>query len=242
MGDQIGLTEAKAELLKKRLAKAKEKHTRASSSEMSGRSSGSLQPLTDGAPKYLSYAQRRLWFLEQFDENSASYNMYMVRKIQGRLERESFQKALKAVVDRHEALHCVYEVEGEEPVMKRRPELEVELREEDLSGFSGFSGIPGFSGIGSKQEEELKRRVKEEIGRPFKLERELPLRVRLYKLGEEEQALLVVIHHIACDAYSSNLFLNELAACYEKAKSGSDETPEPLPAQYADYAAWQREE
>jgi hypothetical protein len=223
--EQVKLTVTKEELLRKRLQKARERQAEGAAT---------LRKLRPGEPKHLSPNQRRLWFLEQFDEGSASYNMYITRRLKGKLDSELLRRAGTALLRRHEILRCVYVLEGEEPVMKEHPQPEI-----DATSFisEDFTSLPL-----DEREGVARERMSRALGRSFGLDRELPLRFYLYKLEEEEHLLLVLIHHIACDAQSVPIFMRELAAEYEGLVNGQGSGLAPLPVQYADYAAWQREE
>jgi amino acid adenylation domain-containing protein len=163
----------------------------------------------------MSSAQRRLFFLQRLDPESAAYNVVQAVRIRGALDVGALRAALDVVVARHEVLRttCVPgDGDPELAVSDHGPVLEVaDLAPADLPAA-------------------LARRA--EV--PFDLEREPPLRVLLARLGDEDHALLFVAHHIATDAWSCRLLLRELFGAYAGA-------PPPAPAiQYADFAAWQR--
>ncbi|MES1244348.1 MAG: non-ribosomal peptide synthase/polyketide synthase [Acidobacteriota bacterium] len=164
----------------------------------------------------LSFAQRRLWFLEQLEPGTAAYNVPGEVRLSGPLDVERLTAAFGEILDRHEVLRTVYEMRGGEPAQSAAPAA-AELPVIELSA------------------EEADRWAAEEARRPFDLERGPVVRATLLKLGPEEHWLLVNFHHIASDGWSLDLFLDELASLY-----AGQPVPE-LPVQYADYAVWQRE-
>ncbi|HEV7919166.1 MAG TPA: non-ribosomal peptide synthase/polyketide synthase [Thermoanaerobaculia bacterium] len=159
----------------------------------------------------LSFAQQRLWFLDQLEEGSAQYNMPAALRLRGALDREALQRAFDALVGRHEVLRTRF-VDGAQVIDEPAP---VHIRT--------LRGSP----------ETLAR---EEALRPFDLRRDPMLRVTLIELGRDEHALLVTLHHIAADGWSVDVMIREIAALY-----GGGTLPA-LPIQYADYAAWHREQ
>ncbi|MEV0370842.1 non-ribosomal peptide synthase/polyketide synthase [Streptomyces sp. NPDC050636] len=174
----------------------------------------------------LSLAQRRLWFINRMDPADPLYNIPMVLRLRGTLDREALRAALADVVARHESLRTVFpETDGEpwqEVLDPRRHPFT--LAEPDGAG-AGDTGalIAGFTGRG------------------FDLVEDVPFRAALLGAGPDEQVLVLVLHHIAADAWSLSPLAADLAAAYT-ARSGGD-APQwaPLPVQYADYALWQRE-
>jgi amino acid adenylation domain-containing protein len=167
----------------------------------------------------VSFAQRRLWFLDRLEGPSATYNVPVVTRIRGVLDRVAFAAAVRDVVDRHEALRTVFGLVGDEPVQRilESVSVEVECRE-----------------WGPDE-------VRAACSHVFDLGRDVPILVRLLRVGPEEHVLVVVVHHIACDGWSMGPLMADLSVAYEARCRGVEPGWAPLPVQYADYALWQRE-
>jgi amino acid adenylation domain-containing protein len=195
-----------------------------------GRSSGIVpRAHGDGAP--LSFAQERLWFLEQLEPGSATYNMSVARHLGGALDEAVLERALGEVVRRHEALRTVFrEVDGS-PVQVIAP-------------FGGFTlPVEDLSGLGEAEREgEASRRAMDEARLPFDLAAGPLFRAALLRLGEEDHLLLLSMHHIVSDGWSIGVLLREIWTLYEAYRQGGEPPLPELPVQYADYAVWQREQ
>ncbi|THA57666.1 hypothetical protein E6R62_06785 [Streptomyces sp. A1136] len=169
----------------------------------------------------LSYAQRRLWFTDQLEGPSATYNIALVRRLERPLDPAALAGALADVAARHEVLRTVYGAEGGEPYQEvlagARPQLEL-ARPADVT--AAVDAAAGYR---------------------FDLGRELPFRAWLFlPEGDGPQTLVLLLHHIAADGWSTGPLLADLAAAYEARLAGGAPGWEPLPVQYADYALWQR--
>ncbi|MCH0573408.1 amino acid adenylation domain-containing protein, partial [Streptomyces sp. MUM 136J] len=174
----------------------------------------------------LSYAQRRLWFLSRFEgEDSATYNLPIALRLTGVLDRNVLEAALCDVVQRHESLRTVFP-EGpdgtpfQEVVVGARARIALDVRAASPEGLADL--------------------VAETTGQGFDLTSELPLRARLFALGEETHVLVVVLHHIAGDGWSMAPLARDVATAYEARTEGRVPDWEPLPVQYADYTLWQQ--
>ncbi|HJP04027.1 MAG TPA: amino acid adenylation domain-containing protein, partial [Gammaproteobacteria bacterium] len=167
----------------------------------------------------LSFAQERLWFLDQLDPGSALYNIPTAIRLHGEIDRASLQEAVNRLVQRHASLRTVFPVFEREPTINVRGELELPVTHTDAHSLSADA-----------LEEELRRLGNE----PFDLAAGPLLRVHLISTGGQEYILLIVIHHIVSDGWSLGIFMRELAALY-----AGDALP-PLPIDYFDYSAWQR--
>jgi acyl carrier protein len=177
----------------------------------------------------LSYAQQRLWFIDQLQGGSTEYNMVEALRLRGELDRSALERAVAAIVDRHEVLRTRFvEVDGR-AVQVIVPELRIRVPLEDLSGMSRAS-----------QEQRIEAALWREREQPFDLSRGPMLRLRLLKLGEEEHVLLRSFHHIVSDGWSQGIFNRELAELYGAYRRGEESGLEPLSVQYADFAVWQR--
>jgi len=189
-----------------------------------------IEPVSRDGELPLSFAQQRLWFLDQLAPGNLFYNIPMAVRLTGELDVEALEQSLNEILRRHEVLRTTFRAEGGKPVQIIAPELPLPLLVEDLSH------LPE-----TEREAEADRLVQEEARRPFDLSQGPLLRARLLKLGDEEHIAVVTMHHIISDGWSMEVFIRELAALYEAFSQGR---PSPLPElhiQYADFACWQRE-
>ncbi|WP_408890509.1 non-ribosomal peptide synthase/polyketide synthase [Myxococcus faecalis] len=189
-----------------------------------------LKPREDkGQPARLSFAQQRLWFLDQLEPGSASYNMPGAVRMSGPLDTEALARTFQELVRRHEALRTTFRSENGVAVQRVSAEVEVPLRVVQLDG------LPE-----SAREAEARRHVEQEVLLPFDLSRGPLLRATLVRLSEEEHVLVVVLHHIVSDGWSTGLLVREVAALYGAYAEGKPSPLGELPVQYGDYAEWQR--
>ncbi len=178
----------------------------------------------------LSFAQQRLWFLDQLHPESPLYNFPVALRVTGPLNREALQRALSAIVARHEVLRTRFiSIEGDAAQVISAP-ANVDLPVVDLSGM-----------LKAARETEMRRLLQAEAERPFNLANDLMLRCLLLKLEASEHVLMITIHHIATDAWSAGIFSRELSAYYGAFNARRPFSLSELPVQYADYAIWQRE-
>jgi amino acid adenylation domain-containing protein len=191
-----------------------------------------LPPLTRVervGPIPASFAQQRLWFLDQLEPGSPSYNVPAVVRLTGTLDIEALERALREVVRRHESLRTTFASEGGLPVQVIAPEPVFELAVGDLSGVAE-----------AEREEEGRRRAFEESWRPFNLARGPLFRARVDRLGPDDHLVTVVMHHVVSDGWSIGVLIHETGEIYDAYSRGE---PSPLPEltiQYPDFAAWQR--
>lgn len=178
----------------------------------------------------VSFAQQRVWFLDQLTAGSPLYNLTTAVRVEGDLNDLALHHALNCIVDRHESLRTTFAVSGTEPVQVITPLRTLDMPCDDLSALDA-----------DRREEELARITREEARRPFDLTGDLMLRARLVRLEETEHVLLLTMHHIASDGWSMNILFHELAALYETACRGIASPLPELGIQCADYAVWQRE-
>ncbi|GAA1388728.1 hypothetical protein GCM10009639_15570 [Kitasatospora putterlickiae] len=179
----------------------------------------------------VSYAQQRLWLIDQIEGPTALYNLPFAVRLRGPLDTAALRAATADVVARHEALRTVFPVDGEGvPVQHILPPEEASI------AFATVRCAPaGYPALRDA-----------EAAHTFDLSAELPIRVTVFSLtptdgADPEHVLLVVLHHIAGDGWSLGPLLRDLAAAYTARLSAAEPQWEPLPVQYADYALWQRE-
>ncbi|MEI4623585.1 non-ribosomal peptide synthase/polyketide synthase [Bacillus pfraonensis] len=190
----------------------------------------SLMPMERGNNIPLSYAQQRLWFIDQFAPNSALYNMPMVCRLKGNWLPEALELGWNQLIERHESLRTVFhEVDGH-PVQQIRPYIFRPLPQMDLTKLSL-----------EERERELEQWVQTEVESPFDLEQGPLFRGQIVKISDEEWVLLCNMHHIVSDGWSMEILLQEWIAFYEEAIGEKPAELAPLPVQYADFAQWQRE-
>lgn len=175
----------------------------------------------------LSFAQGRLWFLDRYEGGSNVYNIPMVYKIREGVDAESLKKSIREIVMRHEVVRSVIKTGAEGNVYQ-------EAIDEDGQSFEIGERDPA-------DKEELKGELRKEVNHIFKLDRDYPIRVTLYG-KDTERCICMVIHHIAFDGWSQDIFLCELAALYRYYREGeTGRYPlEEARLQYKDYAVWQR--
>ncbi|MFE4130544.1 non-ribosomal peptide synthase/polyketide synthase [Peribacillus sp. YIM B13482] len=188
-----------------------------------------LMPMERGDAIPLSYAQQRLWFIDQFTPNSALYNIPMVCRLTGNWVPEALEKGWNQLIERHESLRTVFhEVDGH-PVQQIQPHAFRSLSQMDLTMLSP-----------EERESEVKRLLQQDTEVPFDLEEGPLIRTILLRVGEEEWVLLCTLHHIVSDGWSMGVLLEEWIAFYEEAMGEKAAELEPLPIQYADFAQWQK--
>lgn len=177
-----------------------------------------------------SYAQQRLWLLDQIDQGSAHYNMPSSLKLTGALDAQAVHQAFRSVIERHESLRTCFKSNGDaEPIQIIQSADDFSVRMSDLSGLQS-----------GERQLQLIKLMAEETGQVFDLSRDLMLRARLIKLSEQEHIVLVTLHHIASDGWSMPILINEFSKLYSAYSQGQGNPLKPLDIQYADYAYWQR--
>ena len=187
----------------------------------------------DTGPGPLSFSQERIWFLSQLDEISPAYHVTRAFRLKGCLNAGALQRALQAVVDRHEVLRTTYQVVDGIPRQIVQGGRAIELKTIDIGEMRQ-----------SVNWEKVRALTKSEIQQLFDLQHDLMIRATLLRLREDDHVLLLVMHHIASDGSggSSSILAHELSELYTACSCGDAPTLPDLPIQYADFAAWQRSE
>lgn len=177
-----------------------------------------------GAVSPASYAQQRLWFIEQLEPGNPAYHLPGVLRLRGPLDRSALQQAFDTLARRHHSLRTRFQAdEGGDPVQVVEPGIEVNI--ESLS---------------ARTDAEFEAQVRELARRPFDLT-EAPLwRVALVRMGEQDHRLVLCLHHLIADGWSIQVLLSEFAQGYRAAVAGQAPELPPLPLQYPDVALWQR--
>ncbi|WP_437675107.1 amino acid adenylation domain-containing protein [Sorangium sp. So ce131] len=188
-----------------------------------------IVPAPRQGPLPLSFAQQRLWFLDQLEPGSAGYNMTAAVRVEGELDLAVLKQSLAALVRRHESLRTTFGVAGGEPVQVIAPEGAPELEVVDVSAMPAAERGAAVQRLAAARAE-----------RPFDLGRGPLLRVTAVRLRDDELVLVVVVHHIVADGWTLNVLVAELAELYAAVKAGRPPALKPLPIQYADFAVWQR--
>ncbi|WP_371478781.1 amino acid adenylation domain-containing protein [Kitasatospora sp. NBC_00315] len=184
-----------------------------------------LVPQQRPEPMPLSFAQQRLWFIDQIEGPDATYNIPLAVRLHGAIDRPALALALADVVGRHEALHTRYPAVDGTPYQQL---MDADERSVPLAHTWCA-------------EEELPVRLAADARRPFHLGSELPFQATLFSVTEQDHVLLLVLHHIAGDGWSMGPLLRDLTTAYSARIAGAEPQWPQLPVQYADYALWQRE-
>ncbi|MEE1738089.1 amino acid adenylation domain-containing protein [Streptomyces sp. BE147] len=201
---------------------------------LAGRRSGRRNtiPRADrSAPLRLSHGQEQMWFLSRLDPDSTQYLVPLIVRLTGELNTAALAEAWQRLTDRHEILRTRYGLDGEDPVQLISPAERVILPLEDLSA------LPA-----DEREARVQSVITDDLFVPIDLARDLPVRARLIRLADDEHVLAIVFHHIACDAWSTEVIGRELSTLYTALAAGTEPDLPPVAVQYADFAAWQRTE
>ncbi|MCK6562463.1 amino acid adenylation domain-containing protein [candidate division KSB1 bacterium] len=177
----------------------------------------------------LSFAQQRLWYLDQLEPGSAAYHLPLAVRLNGPLNVAALEEACVQIIKRHESLRTTFELVEGEPVQRISPPALFKLEMESL-----LTVAP------AERDAEVRRRVREQALLPFHLATGPLLRLKLYRLAEDEHVVFVCMHHIISDGWSRGVFVNEMAALYRAFAGGNPVSLPELPIQYVDFAQWQR--
>jgi len=190
-----------------------------------------IPPRDANGPAPLTFAQQRLWFLDQLSPGSPQYNIATALRLGGALDARRLERSLRIIIGRHQALRTAFRIEREVPVQVVVPECRWDLKTIDLTS-----------------ETEITREIRrEEIAKrealtSFDLASPPLLRATLLKIAEQEHTLLLTVHHIIADGWSMAVLADEVAQCYQSLSAGREPELSPLPIQFSDYAVWQREQ
>ncbi|HED09976.1 MAG TPA: non-ribosomal peptide synthetase, partial [Caldithrix abyssi] len=177
-----------------------------------------------------SFAQQRLWFLDQFEPGSPFYNIPTAVRIKGTLDIAALQDTIDEIVYRHESLRTTFDKENNEPVQVIHPDMECPLEIIDLRSLEK-----------EEREAEGQRLALNEARTPFDLQKGPLFRSRLIRLQDDEAIMLVTMHHIISDGWSIGVFMREVALIYDAFTRDQDVPLPELPIQYADFSKWQRD-
>ncbi|HYO69312.1 MAG TPA: condensation domain-containing protein, partial [Archangium sp.] len=180
------------------------------------------------APAPLSFAQRRLWFLEQLAPGQPLYNMPTFVRLSGPLDAPALEQGLQRIVQRHELLRSRLILVEREPMQEVLPDWTLRLEQVDLRVLAP-----------AEREPRLQELMSQEAQRPFDLLKGPLVRASLVQVAEEEHVLLLNMHHIISDGWSMGVLFLELGTFYNAARRGEQAHLPPLPLQYADFSRWQ---
>jgi amino acid adenylation domain-containing protein len=188
--------------------------------------SAGLEPIVRverGKPSPASFAQARLWFLDQMDPGSATYNVATAHRLEGTLDRAALERSLQALVARHEALRTTFVADAGELQQVIHPSFVLKLR-----------------AVAASSEDDARVQIAGEVHAPFDLARGPVLRATLVRLGPTTHVLVLCMHHIATDGWSMEVLFRELSALYRAFTAGAPSPLEPPRVDYVDFASWQR--
>jgi amino acid adenylation domain-containing protein len=194
----------------------------------SGRLAPPLISVPREGPSPLSFAQQRLWFIDQLEPDSSLYNIPVALRVEGPLDGEVLALCLGEIMRRHEALRTVFATRDSAPVQVIQPVAPFSLPLVDLAGLPARTRDPAALFLAN-----------EEADRPFDLGRGPLLRGVLLRLAEEEHVLALTVHHIGSDGWSMGILVREAALLYAAFSEGRPSPLPELPVQYADFAVWQ---
>ncbi|MHC8345115.1 non-ribosomal peptide synthase/polyketide synthase [Pseudomonas sp. RT6P73] len=182
---------------------------------------------TAGEPLLLSYAQERQWFLWQMEPDSAAYHIPTALRLRGALDMAVLQRSFDTLIERHESLRTGFaRGDQDRAIQLINPPFALQLEVRAVDSAIDEAALRGL--------------IEAEIARPFDLEQDPLLRVRLLRLAEDDHVLVMVQHHIVSDGWSMQVMVGELIELYAGFARGTPAVLAPLPIQYADFAQWQR--
>ena len=188
-----------------------------------------MTPISRQQPIPLSYAQQRLWFMEQLEPGQATYNMPFGLRLKGKLNADALENSLGEVIRRHEVLRTRFVEQSGELVQQVEDWRRIKLERVDLMGKEE-----------GKREEEVRRRAEEEEIRGFDLRQGPLIRAVLMRVDEDEHVLLLTLHHIVSDGWSGEILVREMTELYGAYVEKREPQLGEIKIQYGDYAVWQR--
>ncbi|GER91675.1 hypothetical protein KDW_58370 [Dictyobacter vulcani] len=181
----------------------------------------------------LSFAQQRLWFLEQLNPGTIAYNKHIALRLTGSLHVPALEFSLNEIIRRHESLRTTFATLNGQTTQVIHDSAPLSLPVFTVLDAVGVQNV--------EEDQTLTRLIRECVDQPFDLVTGPLLRVQLFKLEAEEHILVLTMHHIVSDAWSNSIFLSELSDLYTASIKGEQAELAALPIQYADFAAWQQE-
>jgi len=178
----------------------------------------------------LSFAQQRLWFLDQLEPGKSIYNVSSALRLHGPLDAEALRRSLEEIVRRHEALRTTFSTSETGPVQMISPLPQFTLLRGDI-----------YCRNDEEAEAEIRKLAAAEADRPFDLARGPLFRATMIRVDEHDHVLLLTMHHIVSDGWSMSVLYRELSALYRAFVKGEASPLPELPIQYADFSIWQRE-
>ena len=178
----------------------------------------------------LSFAQQRLWFLDQLEPGSTSYLNPRALRLTGKLDQRALEQSLGALIERHETLRTTFQEQQRQARQIIHPAQTFQLPVIDLQGLSPEA-----------REQTARLLARQEAQQPCNLAQGPLLRIYVLNLQEDERAVLLTMHHIVTDGWSIDIFMRELTTLYQAAMQGKEAHLPALPIQYADFALWQRQ-
>ncbi len=194
------------------------------------RSTPPILPVARDGPLPLSFAQQRLWFLDQLAPGLPGYNIPAAFRLSGQLDETALQRCLDTIVSRHESLRTTFATVDGQPVQRIAAPAPFPLHRVDLRNIAA-----------PEREAAAQQLISSEALQPFDLACGPLVRATLVYLAPHEYLVLLTMHHIITDGWSMGVFINELATLYRAFAHGLPNPLPPLPIQYADYAIWQRQ-
>jgi amino acid adenylation domain-containing protein len=189
---------------------------------------GAIPRRSPADPPVLSFAQQRLWFIQQLQPGTAAYNIPSGVRLKGPLDARLFERALAETVRRHETLRTTFALVEDRPLQLVAPDVSVVLPIVDLAGLSA-----------ERREREAQQVVNGLARKPFDLVAAPPWQAVLVRVDGEDHVFLAVMHHIISDTWTTGVFFREMVAHYRAGLEHRQAQVPSLPVQYADYASWQ---
>ncbi|HEX8391099.1 MAG TPA: amino acid adenylation domain-containing protein [Longimicrobium sp.] len=189
-----------------------------------GGAESAIAPVPREGDLPLSFAQERMWFLEQMAPEAAAYNMPLILDLTGSVDADALRMAIEGVIARHETLRSVLPIRDGRPTLRIHPPAPFPLDVVEVA-----------------DEEELDARLAADARAPFRLAAGPLVRATLFRRGGGEWTLLINMHHAISDGWSLDVFFREMAELYAAATEGRSAVLPELPIQYVDFAGWQRE-